>query len=508
MANTVWSGFTGGKLFVQSGSFTSTIKTSEDVSAVDAQPGGITCDLTNTPWLGQGDGKLYLTSGQFTSTVKTSEFIGGAEPSPSGISWDGTNSPWTGFNTDVLYLQSGQFSSTTKTSTNVQAIEAAVSGISWDGTNTPFCGFTDDKLYLSSGQFTTTIKDSEDVSAVDAQPFGIGWDGTNTSWSGNEADKLYLTSGQFTSTLKDSESVTAIDTAPSGAETTDYNARIGLDPSTTADGAFDLPLMWQNNPNIIQFPVISVQGGSGATGVITLPLMTVDSTGTPADSIGVVSLPLFTVDAVGSGPGAFIDFPVLVLNGIAKANEASITLPAITISAKADMPRAVGEITLPRFTFYTVGQQGQVENLDLTLPMITLNAYSGHPMGLTLPQFTLAAEGSNGYVGTFSKSLPRMTVNVKADQENLATFTNPLPQFSLVFSGLQGIVSTSVGNRTLPIFNINAHAYRGENGSASITLLVPILTTVTTVDPDGAFSSSLLMLTLDAYADVYTNRII
>ena len=208
--DTPWCGVEASKLYLQSGQFTSTLKTSEDVSAVDA-PWGITWDGTNSPWSGNTNDKLYLQSGQFTSTLKDSEDVSAVDLTPAGISWDGTNTPWVGTTDAKLYLQSGQFTSTIKDSESVNAIDTFPSGISWDGVNTPWSGNTDDKLYLQSGQFTSTLKTSLSVGAVDTSPSGISWDGVNTPWSGNEAKKLYLQSGQFTSTIKDSEDVSAVD---------------------------------------------------------------------------------------------------------------------------------------------------------------------------------------------------------------------------------------------------------------------------------------------------------
>jgi hypothetical protein len=42
--------------------------------------------LTDTPWIGREADKLYLQSGQFTSTIKTSEAVGGVELNPNDIS--------------------------------------------------------------------------------------------------------------------------------------------------------------------------------------------------------------------------------------------------------------------------------------------------------------------------------------------------------------------------------------------------------------------------------------
>ena len=71
----------------------------------------------DTPWCSEPT-KLALQSGQFTSTIKTSEDVG---ISPTGISWDGTNTLWAnpgrvGVAFSKLVLQSGQFTSTIKTS--------------------------------------------------------------------------------------------------------------------------------------------------------------------------------------------------------------------------------------------------------------------------------------------------------------------------------------------------------------------------------------------------------
>ena len=50
--------------------------------------------MADTPWCGSSGDKLYLTSGQFTSTIKTSQ----SDPTGAGVvlvgvTWDGTNSP-------------------------------------------------------------------------------------------------------------------------------------------------------------------------------------------------------------------------------------------------------------------------------------------------------------------------------------------------------------------------------------------------------------------------------
>ena len=205
---TPWCGSsTNQKLYLQSGQFSATMKDSEDVSAVDGQPGGIEWDGTNSAWAGDGDNKYYLQSGKFSATIKTS-IASGRTGDTGGVSWDGTNSPisdsadtqatdisdtggntaWSGSSgNETMYLQSGQFSATVKASLNVQAIESIFRAMSWDGVNTPWGGISNDKLYLQSGQFSVTMKTSLDVSGVNQQTQGISTDDNNARLGGSAA---------------------------------------------------------------------------------------------------------------------------------------------------------------------------------------------------------------------------------------------------------------------------------------------------------------------------------
>jgi len=226
MADTPWCGQADDKLYLQSGQFTSTIKTSEDINSIEIYSTGITWDGTNTPWCGQANDKLYLQSGQFTSTIKDSEDVSIIDNDVGGISWDGINTPWCGNESNKLFLQSEQFTSIIKTSQNVTG--TAPLDISYDGTNTPWIDITDGKLYLQSGQFTSTIKTSEDINGTDIYPTGISYDGVNTPWCGWEADKLYLQSGQFTSTIKTSKYIGDIDSTPGNVCTNDVDSRLDI----------------------------------------------------------------------------------------------------------------------------------------------------------------------------------------------------------------------------------------------------------------------------------------
>jgi hypothetical protein len=236
LIDTPWIGSQARKLYLQSGQFSSTLLTSQDVSAIENIANDISWDGTNTPWCGFFDSKLYLQSGQFSSTLKTSWNTTSVHyRGPDGISWDGSNTPWCDATVDKLFIQSGQFSSTLKTSKSTTSVDPTPFGISYDGTNTPWIGDNDDKLYLQSGQFSSTLLTSQSIGSVDNIPTGISYDGSNTLWTGEQADKLYLQSGQFTSTLKTSQSIGGVDNTPRGIETNNMNGRFGIIPTTNVD---------------------------------------------------------------------------------------------------------------------------------------------------------------------------------------------------------------------------------------------------------------------------------
>ena len=230
MADTLWCGFgTNDKLYLQSGQFTSTIKTSLDINSINAVPRGISWDGVNTPWsASDGAGRLFLQSGQFTSTLKTSQIVTSVDTVPIGMSSDAVNSPWVGNADKKLYLTSGKFSSTLKDSLGVSGVDSFPNGISWDGINTPWGMSDSEKFGLQSGQFTSTLKQS-----VSILPFtlgairGMSFDGTDTSTLVLATDdKLFLTSGQFTTTVKDSQSIESITDQPYGIEHGDFDARV------------------------------------------------------------------------------------------------------------------------------------------------------------------------------------------------------------------------------------------------------------------------------------------
>jgi hypothetical protein len=225
MADVPWTGNTADKFYLQSGEFSSTVKTSQYVGGIDWTPSGMCWDGQDTVWSGFQAIKLYLHSGQFTSTLKTSQAVSSIDTQPRDVSWDKTNTPWTGDRWNKRYLQSGQFSSTLKSSLGTPDFNPTA--ISTDGPDTPWAGIQIPRLFLTSGRFTTTLKAWLYVGGIDTLPTGITWNGTYTPWMGTQADKLYLQSGHFTSTVKTSQYVGGIDFEVSSLSTNNFSARVG-----------------------------------------------------------------------------------------------------------------------------------------------------------------------------------------------------------------------------------------------------------------------------------------
>ncbi len=351
--DTPWTGFIDQKLYLQSGQFTSTLKTSQDVSGVDTVPTGICWDGTNSPWSGWTDQKLYLTSGQFTSTIKDSEDIAFINTQPADISWDGNHTPWIGdAGVEKLYLQSAQFTTTLKTSQSVTSIDLTPDGISFDGTNTPWAGFADGKLYLQSGQFTSTLKTSQSISGVDTESQSISWDGTDTPWCGRIADKLYLQSGQFTSTLKTSEDVSTIDSGVSGIDTNDVNARLStstdvtvLPSALTLTGAMPIPVI-AGADVIFTATALSLSGAVNAPVFISDVIVTPDEAtlGLLQEGMSVIAgtsvyinlLPLALSAAIPGIPVILGDAILLLPDTTMISQEVGLSLHAPSINIEND----------------------------------------------------------------------------------------------------------------------------------------------------------------------------
>jgi hypothetical protein len=233
--DTPWIGFIDKKLYLQSGQFSSTLRTSRALTSINSQPSGVGWSGTDTMWCGfqTGNHKLYLQSGQFASTIKSSVSVGAIDTIPSGISREGNNTLWCGVQAGKFYKNSGIISTTLKSS--VAAVDPGINGLSWDNVakNLVATGDTINILFAQRG-FTTTFIKFLSVGSVDLGPGGDAWDGQNGVWSGYGDRKLYLQSGQWSTTLKTSQSISSIDT-PFGCSTNDFEGVMGLIPPSTED---------------------------------------------------------------------------------------------------------------------------------------------------------------------------------------------------------------------------------------------------------------------------------
>jgi hypothetical protein len=311
---------------------------------------------------------------------------------------------------------------------------------------------------------------------------------------------------------------------------------VSISADTSGDsGTTELPMLWMNNPNIIQLPVLTAQGYADMGGDLTFPLLAVTATGMAGEVSGIVEFPMlwmnnpqvlsFPVLAVTSSGSLdtnngtvalpllwmnnphIIVLPQFTVNATDGANIANFELPMFTVSSE-QQAKGGGEVSLPMFTTSTVAQQGFVHSIFTTLPALSLTAYTGHGIDLVLPIFTMDNSGNNAGLASFNQNLPRMTIKVSGAQAETGIARLFLPEFSLNGNLLTGIISVSGGNRVLPMFTTDLHAYRGENGDGAMSM--PMFTTATQAvdNPQGALVQNLKMFTLDAFADQFINRII
>jgi hypothetical protein len=488
MADVLWTGKNSDKLYEQSSDFTSTVKQSLSVSSLTSEPTDISPNEDDIVMSDHTYEKTFFLSSKFTTTVKQSLDHSAYLYSAQGGSCDQVNTLVVGdgavdVTDNEMYLFSGKITSTVKSSLNVGVTHGTPYGCTNDGVDTTWT--INNKFLLSSGQITSTVKDSFTYGSSDRE--GIGWDGiSNTLSCGYSNDKLTKYSGRFTSTIRDSEYIAAKDGSSEGIEYSAYDLRVGI-----------------GNFGTITLPMLGVT----SMNVIVLPLLTVFATDYAAYSL--LDLPIFTFNTwMQTTNDGDIALPVLGVSSIANPgnNTIDITFPSMVVYSEQVL-RANGNVILPMLSIDTVVQQGSVEGLSLTMPMLTLSAFSGQVVTLTLPSFSLYAVGQSGIRGLYDKSLPRLQVVGYGTLHQHGNANVRIPLFSLQTNLINGIISIST-DIVLPVLMTNFHGFRGENGNADITF--PMIETATNValNPNGDVSLTLFALKLDAYADVYINRFI
>jgi hypothetical protein len=212
MANTFSANPGIDKLYLFSGEFSSTVKTSLSTIAIDTAPTGIEYDGSNVVWSGFTGNKLFLQSGIITSTIKTSISIVTVGQTPYDISEDSSDASYSSGTNQKYYLLSGKFSSSIKTSTPISPYTPV--GLSYMEGNSAIA-ISLLKLWLMSGQYTRTVKTSLITTNYAS---GISFNGTDGLISKDAESKLIKYSGYFTSTVK--TSITTV-VAPWGIGTTE-----------------------------------------------------------------------------------------------------------------------------------------------------------------------------------------------------------------------------------------------------------------------------------------------
>ena len=523
MADVTWSGqSSGGRLYVQSGSFTSTIKTSHAQANT-----GVSYDSVDTYYCGSSD--LFRSSGQFTSVMKDSEDVSSIDGGIRGISFDGDDTPWISDGGDKMYLQSGNFTSTLKTSQSHPNSQPG--GISSNtDQDTPNCGFYPDTLYIHSGQFTSTVKSNL---SVGGDPYGISWDGSDTLWAKRSgASFLKLQSGAITSTVKDSLNISAVESTAAGIESSDFGARTGVFLGNVF--AEELPASFaMPAPTIDLISNIIVTPPALGLGIQPEDTAHIDSNHPRPYAIAMnISAPDPVVDFGQEIPVSGLSMSMNLFAPTINIITQTIVYPStLTISAVAEVALGtpdyawvdaslplmtlnariyngfIGTTSLPMLTLSANCVVGFLTYTSQTLPMLTLNARMAPKVSLSLPMLTLSATGTTGSGGTLTKVLPLLTLSASGQATNKITFAKSLPMFTLDINMVLGGFHTFASS--LPMLTLSAE---GASGSSPgfVTADLPLVTLDASgySDGNGTLTKALPMLTLDAFGTSHIARII
>jgi hypothetical protein len=357
-------------------------------------------------------------------------------------------------------------------------------------------------------------------------------------------DLSFTVTNQVTYARNNTSDIAYFILLPSPGLTTTESIDVGFRERLSAADRPKLVIDYTDSNGTVTLPQLNIQGGSGASGVFSFPLISleagqlggyislpqlttsieshlpVNATVTlPQLSFNAISalhmdvaftLPQFTTGFSGhQDANIATTFPVVSLSAAGSFDDsASLTLPQLSLSATGNALRGNYTTSLPHLTLSATAFSGTSEGTTLTLPAFTLSIRTGLTNSISLPQYTLAASGENGIVSTYDKSLPRMTVNVKATQQSRGTFDVSLPVFTLDGDTKTGAIS-SASTRNLPIFRLGASGFvGGVPGDLDLSFPAFELSVLGYQSLSSTVVQSLQMLTLDAYAESYTNRII
>lgn len=178
--------------------FTTANETYLDMTSVDTTTEGISHDDTNTPWTGRDgfNGRMYLQSGQFTATIKNSYDFPATVPNDCSTynigSQHGLIADELG---DDLWRIQGLWSSTTLQQFDFSATSTASTGICGLIDSVLVCDSVTDVVYRLSGFITSTQKASVDYTASQAGMRSVSWNGTDTLIAGQSPAEWQKYSG-------------------------------------------------------------------------------------------------------------------------------------------------------------------------------------------------------------------------------------------------------------------------------------------------------------------------
>ncbi len=189
------------------------------------------------------------------------------------------------------------------------------------------------------------------------------------------------------------------------------------------------------------------------------------------------------------------------------ANDAAITLPAITVQGTRDL-HGDSDITLPKLSLSANASQGMVIGTTLTLPALTIDIEAGKLIDLLLPSLDILGVGFQGEYGIYDQKLPQLDITGIGTVHANGDINITLPEFSLDVDGLAGVLGTLSSGTRLPQFTIYARSIKGENGNADLTLPMFTMNNTGYLSQSGTLTQELNSLIVEAYADIHTNRII
>lgn len=232
---------------------------------------------------------------------------------------------------------------------------------------------------------------------------------------------------------------------------------------------------------------------------LTLPALTISAEGGPANSASAtLTLPAFAVEAATNG----IVLPAFTMEGAASSHEV-IALPALTLEATASAGVvASAAITLPALEC----SAGTPIQVALTLPALTVES-SGTAgqvatANLTLAALTLDGAASTPLVGTADLSVPLPVVTGSALTGNVGAASITLASLALAAEGVSGTIATA--ELTLPVLEMDASAGTDTVGIATLTL--PALTLTATAGEAASSSYTAYALNTESRAlTTYSN---